>query len=275
MIIGITGHKGRLGSELIRLGCTPLECDITSQDEIELALLAVKPDVIINCAAYTKVDACEDDLEYEKALKVNTWGVNKLREVFEGRLIHISTDYIFKGLFGPYDEKYVDFDPVNSYGFSKVGGEVLLTSANNQDTCIVRTTGLYGGCSGRNDFAKLVVSTLSEGKELKVSNTLKGNQTYVPHLAEALVWCANSKEIPNVLNIGSKEVISRYEFAIMIVNMFGLNGHLLIPVDSREIQEWKARRPRKAGLKIKLAQKLGVPIHTIFEGLQDYKENLK
>ncbi len=272
--IAVTGYKGRLGSELIKQGCVFLECDITNVDSIQSELDKVRPSVVINCAAYTNVDACEDDREYEKALKVNTWGVNHLREAFGGRLIHISTDYIFKGLSGPYDERCFEFDPVNSYGFSKVGAEVVLNSADNQNTCIVRTTGLYGGCSGKHDFAKLIVSTLQEGKELKVSKSLKGNQTYVPHLAEALIWCANSKKLPNVLHIGSKEVISRYEFAIMIANVFGYNPKLLIPVDNNEIEEWVARRPRKAGLKVKLAEKIGVPIYTILQGLQDYKENI-
>ena len=271
MNIAVTGYKGRLGSELVKLGCIPLECNITNMEEIENALLATNPDVVINCAAYTHVDACEDDIEYEKALKVNTFGVNHLREAFSGRLIHISTDYIFKGLAGPYDEKYIEFDPVNSYGFSKVGAEVVLNSFDKQDTCIVRTTGLYGGCSGKHDFAKLIVSSLKEGKELKVSNTLRGNQTYIPHLAEALLWCANSKQIPDVLHIGSKEVVSRYDFAVMIANVFGYDPKLLIPVDNREIEEWTARRPRRAGLKVKLAQKIGVPIYTILQGLQDYK----
>src|SRR5512139_2847081 len=126
MIIAVTGHKGRLGSELVRLGCTPLDCDITEYQSIELALHLVKPDVVINCAAYTNVDACENSDEYLDALKVNTWGVEHLRDVFDGRLIHISSDYIFKGYSGPYDEKSLEFDPVNSYGYSKVGAEVIL-----------------------------------------------------------------------------------------------------------------------------------------------------
>jgi dTDP-4-dehydrorhamnose reductase len=195
MVICVTGYQGRLGSELVRLGCEPLDCDITDGESIELAIFHKKPDVIINCAAYTNVDGCEDTETYKHALSVNTWGVGKLRDIFDGRLIHISSDYIFSGRDGPYAETYTKIDPVNGYGFSKVGAEVLLGTHEKKDTIIVRTTGLYGGCSEQHDFAKLVLNCLSKGEQLRVTNSLRGNQTYVPHLAEALMVCVQNVRI--------------------------------------------------------------------------------
>ena len=274
-IIGITGFDGRLGSELVRMGCEPLNCDITNHEEIELAILHKKPDVIINCAAFTSVDGCEDNKTYQQALAVNTWGVGHLRDIFQGKLIHISSDYIFSGKDGPYAETYTKIDPVNGYGYSKVGAEVILQTHNNPDTMIVRTTGLYGGCSGQHDFAKLVLSHLREGKELQVTNSLRGNQTYVPHLAEALIVCANTSGLPKVLHIASKEVITRYEFAVMIANVFGYDSTLVVPVKNREVPGWVAPRPVKGGLKVNLAEKNKVPIYKILDGLKDYKERLK
>ena len=274
MVICVTGFQGRLGSELIRMGCEPLECDITYQEEIELAILHKKPDVIINCAAYTNVDGCEDNELYKHALSVNTWGVGHLRDIFEGRLIHISSDYVFNGREGPYAETFSKFDPVNGYGYSKVGAEVLLQTHNNRDTIIVRTTGLYGGCSGQHDFSKLVLQHLREGKELEATNSLRGNQTYVPHLAEALIYCANTDNLPRLLHIASKEVITRYEFAVMIANTFGYDSKLVIPVRNKEVPGWVAPRPIKGGLKVNLAEKNKVPIYKIMDGLKDYKDSI-
>jgi dTDP-4-dehydrorhamnose reductase len=271
--ICVTGFQGRLGSELIRMGCEPLDCDITKHEEIELAILHKKPDVIINCAAYTNVDGCEDNELYKHALSVNTWGVGHIRDVFDGKLIHISSDYIFNGREGPYSETFTKFDPVNGYGFSKVGAEALL-STHEKPSMIVRTTGLYGGCSGQHDFAKLILSHLKEGKELQVTNSLRGNQTYVPHLAEALIYCAKTDGLPRLLHVASKEVITRYEFAVMIANMFEYDKKLLVPVNNRSVPGWVAPRPIKGGLKVNLAEKKNVPIYKIIDGLKDYKDRM-
>ena len=268
--IAVTGYKGRVGSELVRMGCVPLDCDITDYESVEAAIHGTKPDVVINCAAYTNVDGAET--EYEKSLKINTWAIEKIRNAFDGRLIHISTDYIWKGMAGPYDEKNFDFDPVNNYGFSKVGGEVILNTHNKQNSIIVRTTGLFGGCSGKHDFVKLVIDHLKQEKVLHVTKALKGNQTYVPYLAEALLKVATTEKMPKILHIASKDVISRYDFAVMIANVFGYNSNYLVPVDNRDVTGWVARRPRKGGLKTRLAEKVGLPIYTVLDGLKAYRD---
>lgn len=272
MKIAVTGYKGRLGSELIKMGCEPLDCDVTDLQSIELAIHFVKPDVIINCAAYINVDGCENDDLYKRALAVNTWGVSKLRDAFDGKLIHISTDYVFPGDRGPYPETYIKIFPVNGYGFSKVGGEIILQTHSNKNTIIIRTTGLYGGCSKKPDFVSMILDNLKDGKEIKVTDELKGNQTYVPHLAKALLYCAKTDGLPMIVNVGSKEVISRYSFAKKIAKIFKYSQELIIPSTNREIPDWIAKRPSKGGLKVTLAEKLKVPIFTIEDGLTEYKD---
>ena len=272
MEISVTGHKGRLGSELVKAGCTPLVVDITNRESIIAVLDDVKPDVIINCAALTGVDECEEDAYYKKAFAVNTFGVNKLRDEFDGLLIHMSTDYIFNGKRGPYSEKYYKYDPVNDYGLTKVAGEAVLQTHWKKNTVIVRTTGLYGGCSGLPDFYHLVRMHIANGQELGVTKTLKGNQTYIPHLVEALIKLANMEQAffrPKIINIASKDIKSRYEFALMIASVFGWDKKLLTPANT--IPEWVAKRPTKGGLKTGFAEKLGLPIYTILEGLEALK----
>jgi dTDP-4-dehydrorhamnose reductase len=76
------------------------------------------------------------------------------------------------------------------------------------------------------------------------------------------------------LHIGSKEVISRYEFAVMIANVFGFDSKLLIPVKNREVPGWVAPRPVKGGLKVTLAEKSKIPIYRILDGLKDYRDKV-
>ena len=275
--IAVTGHEGRLGAELIKVGCTPLELDITDREVVAESIKSEKPEVIINCAAFTDVDACEKDEYYKKAFAVNTFGVGKLRDEFDGLLIHISTDYIFSGKRGPYSETYYKYDPVNAYGLTKMAGEAVLQTHWKKNSVIVRTTGLYGGCSGRRDFFQLVRDYLFRKPEeedivfanLDVSKSLRGNQTYIPHLVEALIHLVNAEYHPKVVNIASKDVMSRYEFAQMIADVFGWEKQLLKPV--KNIPRWDAKRPTRGGLKTRFAEKLGLPIYTISEGLEALK----
>ena len=273
MKIGILGPKGRLGSELVEQGCTPVECDITDQEDVTNAINQAGADLYINCAAYTKVDACEDDEEFWEARQVNTWGVHKIIMATRKPIIQISTDYVFSGKGGPYyeDESHWDEDdepihePVNKYGWSKWGGEII---ASQLDDCyIVRTTGLWGK---GNDFFDSVLKTLRSKKRMLITNELKGNQTYIPHLAEALIKYAEYKEKPKVVHIGSQEVISRYDFALKIAKKFGQDPELIEPCLNLRVPGWKARRPSDAGLNVDFAGIIGLPIYTIDAGLEAY-----
>jgi len=285
MKIAVTGRAGRLGNQLISMGAIPLVCDVTKEESVKNAIKEIQPDVVINCAAYTDVDGAETPDGTNKALKVNMFGVDNLMKYHPGKFIHISTDYVFGKNKGAFPENYVygafsgelsgypKYDPISSYTASKIGGEVVFISHKEEEDVMVRTTGLYGGVSGRHDFSKLVISTLSEGKELKVTNELIGNQTYIPHLAEALLMLAemDTKEFPSIINIASRDIVSRYEFALMIASVFELDKTLLSPCTNAQVPTWIAERPKKSGLKIKLAEKLGLPIYKIIDGLHDLR----
>lgn len=271
MKIGIIGYKGKLGSHLVHMGCEPIEYDITSKEKLDGDW-----DVIINCAAKTAVDRCEekDNKYYWEAIAVNGYGISELAKAFPKPIIHISTDYVFGGKRGPYDEKYLKEDDLPtrqmSYGISKFLGELEAQSCDN--VYIVRTTGLYGGVSYKHDFANLIRDTFDIGTcKVEVSKNLQGNQTYIPHLCEALIMCAELKDKPKVLHIGSREVVTRYEFALMLCSVFGYDKEGIIPVNSNKIPGWVAERPKHGGLKVKLAEKLGLPIYSIVEGLEAYK----
>ena len=262
-IIAVTGRNGRLDRVLVETyGCFHLNADICNKKELRDELYRIQPEIVINCAAYTDVDGAEFPENRSKASRVNTAGIANLRDEFDGKIIHISTDYIFNGKSGPYKEE-AEPDPIGWYGHTKYAGEQMLQEYNCPGDTIVRTTVIYGG--HKPDFASKVLLQLKDGKEVTLPNNLFGNPTYVYHLASGLMELAYKDKPPKILNISGSDVLSRYEFAIMLANVFGYNPDNIHPTNKIDGQ---AKRPRKAGLKVDLARKLNIPIYSALEGIQ-------
>lgn len=272
MKFGVIGSKGRLGSQLVAMGGTPINIDIANG-----FVTVPRLDVIINCAAYTRVDDCEQPEGYKIAQRVNATAVLDVYKACRdvgAHLIQLSTDYVFGGKYGPYTERRLPKrgdEPLNSYGLTKLAMEGMLYDLPG--VTIVRTTGLYGGVSKRKDFLSHVVLCLRDNTPIKVTETLIGNQTYIPHLADALIFVANRVCedrycMPHMLNLASSDVMSRYDFAIEIAKMWKLDSKLVIPATSQEIPGWVAKRPEFGGLVCSLAIGLEIPIHKIRDGLR-------
>lgn len=267
MKIGVTGFRGKLGSALIKMGCEPLECDVTVLDSVMGAVDALRPDVIIHCAAKgnNRVDWCESREGEKIAFAVNARGVSHVRFAFPGPIIMLSTSYIFDGKRGPYEEHpWSKPDPVNAYGFTKLAGECLFDLPGT----VVRTVGLYGG--DHDDFAKTVVAKLSLSEPVYALDNLWFNPTYVPHLAGWLVQLAGMKNPPRVLNLAGSKVLSRYEFALAVAMVFNLDSELVIP--TQNVTGWIAPRPARAGLKVDLMKRLGFELHDVIDGLTEMRE---
>jgi len=264
--IAVLGHTGRLGSELVKAGYVPLDADITDLWDLQEKIAIVQPDTIINCAAITNVDECEDVLK-ELATEVNDVGVWNLRTAFSGRIIHISTDFIFDGRGGPYSENALP-NPISHYGKTKNLGEQHLLKSPLPST-IIRTTMLYG-VQDFPDFVSSVIAQLESGvSPIHVTNVVSGSPTYVPHLVKGIQYLLSLQyRIPQVINLSGTDVLSRYEFALMIASVFGYDKEMLHPVATAR---GKAVRPRSAGFKLALAKKLGVPMYSAIEGLTEIK----
>lgn len=282
MKIGITGPNGRLGSALVRSGCIPLNSDILATSELNDEIKQQGIEVVINCAAFTQVDRCEDERTFQQvAIPVNALGAYRVYQVchpLDIPLVHISSDYVFGGRFGPYTERdpiRENDPPVNNYGLTKLGAEAMLLSLPG-DVYIVRTTGLYSGLPVMADFLTLVLARLTVGQTIDVTGNLYGNQTYVPHLVDGLlsmIRCIETSSVPKVLHIASREVVTRYEFARMIADQWGLDRKLIQEVTSQQIPSWIATRPEMGGLVTQTAIDVGIPIYKISEGLQHAHEN--
>jgi len=263
--IGVIGPAGRLGTNLLERGCSGIQCDVTSLDSIKEAIGNENYDCIINCAAFTDVDKAETDRL--TAYNVNSYGPLNIAKIFEGKIVHISSDYIFDGENGPYKEDDIAH-PQNAYGFSKYLGEVALRRFMDR-VLIVRTTILYDNSSKAN-FVSSVYEQLKADKQVKVPKTIIGNPTNVEHLTLGILD-ALEKDVTGILNISGKTRMSRYETAIEIARFFDF--------DSKNIMDspaWgDAKRPEKVGFVLDKARNLGIPLFSLWQGLHEFKHSME
>ncbi|MDR3610649.1 MAG: dTDP-4-dehydrorhamnose reductase [Ignavibacteriaceae bacterium] len=289
----VTGANGMLGQRVIHffsanedielLGCSVepngcfnkidyKSCDISKRDEIKDIILDFFPDVIINAAAYTNVDLCET--EKENAWKINVKGVEYLAEasrIIDAHLVHMSTDYIFDGLRGPYDERAKP-NPLGYYGRTKLASENVLKTSGTFFT-IFRTNVLYGIADSRPDFVRWVVQSLKSGKQIRIVTDQINNPTYIDDLVQAINQVIEYKKY-GIYNIGGREFISRYEFTLRIADYFKLDKSLITAITTEELKQ-AAKRPLRCGLiTIKAESELGFKPHSIDESLALMKKEL-
>lgn len=264
MTIAVAGPNGRLGKWLVEHhDCVPLLCDILDKDSIKKAVEITEPQAIINCAAFTMVDAAEEERFREHALKVNLRGPANLRQSFMGYFVHVSTGFVFNGEKGPYKENAVR-EPVNWYGWTKLGGEDA--AIVREPTLIVRTLDLYGHQS-KPDFVRAMRDVLELGAEKPLPDSLYKTPTYIPHLAEGIM-AAVDKGLTGVLHIAGGRTMNTMEWGKMIAEHFGYDPDLIVPGKVEGI----APRPLRGGLNTDKAKSLDIPIYSPEDGLKAYSE---
>jgi dTDP-4-dehydrorhamnose reductase len=247
--------------------------DITSPKEVKNVVAAVEPDVIINCAAMTDVDACE--VEREIAWKINVEGVEHLIDAARrtgARLFHVSSDYVFDGKSGPYDEDARP-EPLSYYGKSKLASENALRSSG-VEYFIARTMVLYGYASGvKQNFALWLVQKLEKGETVRIVDDQLGNPTLADDLAHGIL---SGVELGRngIYNIAGRDIVSRYEFALTLARVFGFEQRQIVPISTDSLKQ-QAARPMKSGLiTLKAEVELGFRPSTVEEGLLVLKRQL-
>lgn len=245
MNIVITGAKGMLGSKLLDIfnqydvtGLDKDKLDITSKQAVSEALSYHRPDAVINCAAFTKVDDCE--AKPDLAFAVNAEGPGNLALACRDngiKLVHIGTDYVFDGTStAPYKEDD-ETNPLSIYGKSKLAGEENIRALLD-NYLIVRTQWLYGE-DGPN-FVETILRIADERDELRIVNDQRGAPTYTKDLSLAIKTLIenNCNGTYHAANSGS---CTWYEFALEILRIKGLDKKVL-PITTEEIAR-PARRP--------------------------------
>ncbi|WP_226390100.1 SDR family oxidoreductase [Penaeicola halotolerans] len=241
--------------------------DLSLAADVDRMIDQIQPDSIIHGAAMTNVDQCETDRE--GCYAANVTAVKNLLEAaakYQSYFLLVSTDFIFDGFDGPYDES-AEANPLSYYGESKLLAEQLV-QAYTGSWGIARTVLVYGIAEdlSRSNIVLWVKKSLEEGKPIQVVD----DQWRTPTLAEDLATgCLLMEETlaTGIYNISGKELMTPYEIALQIADFFKLDIKLIQRVDG-SIFTQTAKRPAKTGFIIKKAQeKLGFQPHTFVEGV--------
>lgn len=279
MKIAVTGYKGRVGSLLLEQGCSPLVCDVTNYDEVEMAVRQAKPDLVVHLASISDVDYCEQHLD--EALKVNFGGTKIVAEATRKHqcgMVLLSSDHVFGGRSGPYKEvKFVKnflglYDsPVNYYGETKLAAEAL--QQVNPHMKIVRTSYLFD--ENRLKLANWITDLgflgLDHTKGVEYPTFISRSFMYFPHFITSFVLYLNRfYEMPNLLHISGIDIVSWYDFMLAVAGTFEVDKNLIHP-RRKELNTSKAfaPRPHRGGLKVGLSRKLGLPQYSYIDGLKE------
>ncbi|MCJ7631545.1 dTDP-4-dehydrorhamnose reductase [Candidatus Bathyarchaeota archaeon] len=269
MKILITGASGLLGEKVANLAPqhglevygsykdnpTSLEnsinLDLADKDAIISVSKKVKPDVIMNCAALTDVDLCEQDKDL--AMEVNAEVPLYLAEASNtvgAHLVHVSTDYVFDGKKGMYSEDD-EPNPINLYGSSKLLGEKNVASTA-RSWCVARTSVVFGwGREKRPNYATWIIRGLREQKRLNVVTDQFASPTLNTNLAAMLLEVTEQK-LQGLIHLAGGNRIDRFTMATKIADVFNLDKTFLTPVGSGSIN-WLARRPKDSSLNVSKA----------------------
>ena len=264
MKIAIIGADGQLGTDLVlqntdAVGLTIKELDITSQDACRKVLGMIKPDVVINTAAFHQVDDCEDKIEL--AFSVNVFGPRNLAVVCKelgAELVSFSTDYVFSGDKGkPYQEEDCP-NPQSVYAISKLAGELVVKSFLPEHY-IVRTCGIFGtaGCMGKGgtNFVEGILKAAKNGQPLKVVNDEIVSPTYSVDLASKIMEIVRRKEY-GLFHITNSGQCSWFQFAKKILELSKIKLDIL-PISAAQYQA-KAHRPKYSVMAHGHLKKLGL-----------------
>lgn len=218
----VTGAGGQLGVELLRTapkeihvtGVTHSDCDITNADAVDAVIARIKPDVVINAAAYNAVDDAEKNSDL--AYSVNGKGPANLARAVErvgGRIIHISTDYVFDGGSSVAYSPQSPTNPLNIYGKSKLAGEQEIARTAS-DHLIIRTSWLFSS-HGKN-FLQIVLGALRNKRPVWAINDQVSVPTACRGLARAIWMCTTRDNLRGVAHWVDGGTASRYDQAVAI-----------------------------------------------------------
>lgn len=270
MKVLVLGARGMLGQDLVPVllqaghmvvsadraaGAGSVPLDITDLDRVQSVMADVRPEAVINAAAYTDVDGAEAD--QESAYRVNalgTWNLALSCQAYGIPLMYVSTDYVFDGTKGGAYDEYDTTSPQSVYGLSKRAGELHVERLCRK-YYIVRTSWLYG--HGGKNFVQTILKAGSERPELRVVNDQWGCPTATTDLAEAMVRLLESNRFGTFHVTGQGEC-TWFDFAAEILRLGGLSTPIY-PQTTAELNR-PAPRPAYSVLRNRALELTGQPL---------------
>ena len=252
-----------------------VQLDITNAGAVRVTIETIHPDVIIHCAAWTAVDAAEDDDKKELVNRINADGTQYIEEfakAIEAKMMYISTDYVFNGKgIRPWEPDDKDYAPLNVYGQSKLDGELAVSTIFDK-YFIVRIAWVFG-LNGKN-FIKTMINVGKSHDTIRVVNDQIGTPTYTLDLARLLVDMVKTEKYGyyHATNSESEpgEYISWYDFCKEIYKQYGLETEV-IPVTTAEYGLSKAASPENSRLDKSKLEKAGFkPLPTWQDAVKRY-----
>jgi len=293
----ITGANGLLGQALVRrlsstddhdvlatarddaprfdVPCDYTQLDVITPDAVETLLTDYDPDVVVNCAAVSDVTECDEDRN--RAWAVNARAVRTLAKQCRSvgaRLIQLSTDFVFNGKRGPYEEDARP-DPVNYYGRTKLAGENALREFDFLDWAVVRTVLLYGTAKdlSRSNVVLWMIDRLSEGKPLRVVDDQWRTPTYVRDLADGIVRLID-RDRTGIYHMSGREMVTIHELARTVADVLGFDPSPIEPVSSDYFEDAVDRPPKTGFIILKAETELGYDPRPLREGLRTVGKEL-
>ncbi|HEY2919898.1 MAG TPA: dTDP-4-dehydrorhamnose reductase [Candidatus Binatia bacterium] len=257
--VAVIGSGGQLGTDLVEtfqsheafevIPLTRAQADCTDAESVRKAVLQLRPPIVVNCAAFVRVDECEN--QPQQAFVVNAVGalhVARACAEADSICVYISTDYVFDGSkAGPYSESDSAY-PVNVYGASKLAGEILVRQTVPH-WLIVRAASLFGrtGARGKGgNFVETIIAKAKTGEPLRIVNDVRMSPTYTRDAATALVGLVEGGA-DGIVHLTNDGACTWHEFAEQILDLVGLRVSI-VPVSSEEYPT-PARRPTNSVLR--------------------------
>jgi len=261
----VTGAAGQVGSDVVALlrsagesvvGCDRAALDITAADDVDRVLSAASPDVVVNCAAYTAVDAAETDEVTAQRINGEAPGIlARWCAAADARLLHISTDYVFAGdATSPYDEA-TPVAPRSAYGRTKAAGERAVLDAGG-DGHVVRTAWVYGA-SGSN-FVSTIARLLGDRDTIDVVDDQQGSPTWSRELARGLIALGVADVPPGIWHCTAADDTTWCGFARAIAAELGTDPDRVRPTTTAAFPR-PAPRPAYSVLSHAKWERFGLP----------------
>jgi len=263
----VTGSAGLIGRQVVKdlsethevFSCynkskpefgIPTKMDLLNHEMISNVLSEKKPDVVIHLGAMTAVDLC--DTQQDNALKINSQATEILAKEcskINSFMVYVSTDYVFDGNTGMYEENDTT-NPLGFYGKSKLLGEKSIQNFSS-NWCIARTSTPFGLHPTKKSFPIWVIENLQKQKQIDVLTDQFTSPTYVPSLSRMLIEISE-RHLTGIIHVAGASKISRYEMASLVSDKLGLDGKLLREISINDIK-WEAQRPKDSSLNVSKA----------------------